>query len=112
MGRDGAWETMRRGTGAGAAKTNAAEGSQRMLAQAVQAHRAGRLDEAAALYRRILATQPRHADALHLSGQIAESKGDHATALAFIAQAVAANGHIAAFHVSEGVVLLALGRLD
>jgi tetratricopeptide (TPR) repeat protein len=83
-----------------------------MLAQAVQAHRAGRLDEAAALYRRILATQPRHADALHLSGQIAESKGDHATALAFIAQAIAANGHIAAFHVSEGVVLLALGRLD
>jgi tetratricopeptide (TPR) repeat protein len=103
---------MQGGTKASASKTNAAEGSRRMLAEAVQAHRAGRLDEAAALYRRILTVQPRHADVLHLSGQIAESNGDHATALAFIARAIAANGHITAFHVSEGIVLLALGRLD
>ncbi len=83
-----------------------------MLAEAVRAHQAGRLDEAAALYRRILATQPRHADALHLSGRIAESKGDHATALAYIEQAIASNGRTVAFHVSRGAVLLAMGRAD
>ena len=103
---------MQRGARASASKTAAAEASRQVLVEALQAHRAGRLDEAAALYRRILAAQPTHADALHLSGQIAESKGDHATALALIAQAIASNGHIAAFHVSLGVVLLALGRLD
>jgi tetratricopeptide (TPR) repeat protein len=103
---------MQRGARTSASNTNAAEASRQVLVEAVQAHRAGRLDEAAALYRRILAAQPTHADALHLSGQIAESKGDHATALALIAQAIASNGHIAAFHVSLGVVLLVLGRPD
>ena len=103
---------MQGGTRASASKTNAAEASRRVLAEAVQAHQAGRLDEAAALYRRILAAQPRHADALHLSGQIAESKGDHATALSLIEQAIASNGRTAAFHVSRGAVLLAMGRAD
>ena len=103
---------MQGGTRASASETNAAEASRLMLREAVRAHRAGRLDAASALYRRILAVQPRHPDALHLLGRIAESNGDHATALAFIAQAIAANGHIAAFHVSRGAVLLALGRLD
>jgi tetratricopeptide (TPR) repeat protein len=83
-----------------------------MLAEAVQSHKQGRLDEAAALYRRILAVQPMHADALHLLGQLAESKGDHVAALALVEQAMASNGRTATFHVSRGAVLLALGRAD
>ena len=107
-----AWEAMQRGTRASAPYTNAAAASRLMLLEAVHAHKGGRLDEAAALYRRILATQPTHADALHLLGQLAESKGDHVAALALIEQAIASNGRTAAFHVSRGAVLLALGRAE
>ena len=42
-----------------------------LLAEALAAHRQGRLAEAEALYRRILALVPQHFDALHLLGVIA-----------------------------------------
>jgi predicted O-linked N-acetylglucosamine transferase (SPINDLY family) len=47
----------------------------RALAAAVEHHRAGRLREAEAIYRRILAQAPRNAEALHHLGLIAASHG-------------------------------------
>ena len=38
------------------------------FAEALEHHRAGRVSDALALYRRILETDPRHADASHMSG--------------------------------------------
>ena len=41
------------------------------LARALGRHQAGRLDEAGALYRELLADQPDHPDALHYLGVLA-----------------------------------------
>jgi tetratricopeptide (TPR) repeat protein len=43
---------------------------------ALTAHRSGQLDQAEQAYREIIATQPRHADALHLLGLLVEQRGD------------------------------------
>ena len=48
-----------------------------MLESALAHHRAGRLAEAEAIYRQILATDPQQADSLHLLGMIRHQQGDH-----------------------------------
>ena len=42
---------------------------------AIERHRAGRTTEAAAIYRQVLAVQPKHVDALCLLGMIARQEG-------------------------------------
>ena len=44
------------------------------LEQALQHHRAGRLQEAQALYQQILNTTPDHADALHMLGLLSAGR--------------------------------------
>lgn len=44
--------------------------------RAIALHRAGRLEEARALYRDVLAKAPRHADALHFHGLLLHQTGD------------------------------------
>jgi Tfp pilus assembly protein PilF len=78
----------------------------------VDCHRRGLLDQAAALYRRVLEAVPEQPDALHLLGRIAEARGDPAQALGLIDGAIAANGRVSAFHASRGSVLLSLGRSE
>jgi Flp pilus assembly protein TadD len=48
-----------------------------LLAVGLQHHQAGRLAEAEACYRRVLAAHPDHADPLHLLGIIAGQTGRH-----------------------------------
>jgi len=48
---------------------------QRLLQDAVVHHRAGRLDQAEALYRRVRTVLPNHFDAVHLSGIVALQQG-------------------------------------
>ena len=43
---------------------------------ALEHHRAGRLDRASKLYKRILAKAPDHPDALHMLGVIATSRSE------------------------------------
>jgi len=57
------------------------------LQEAIQHHRAGRLAEAAAHYRSILAESPDHPDALHLLGVVRAQEGAPAEAAALIEQA-------------------------
>ena len=50
-------------------------GDANLLGAGLKHHQAGRLVEAEACYRRVLAAQPDHADALHLLGIIAQQAG-------------------------------------
>jgi tetratricopeptide (TPR) repeat protein len=64
---------------------------QTVLATAVSHHNAGRLDEAQAGYRDVLAADPRHAQALHLSGCVLYQKQDHDAGIELIRQALKIN---------------------
>lgn len=83
-----------------------------LLAAGVQHHQGGRLEEAAKLYRRILAANPRHADANHLLGVVAYQQGRSADAVKLIGRAIAANPSFPAFHSNLGNALKAMGRLE
>ncbi len=76
----------------------------------VKAHRAGRLDEARAVYGEILAASPDNPDALHLLGLVAHQSGDSAAAADLVARAIAAQPGVARFHNSHGLALAVLGR--
>lgn len=80
------------------------------LQSALAHHRAGRLPEAEASYRRILATQPADADAWHLLGVIAHQEGRHEAAVDLIARAVALQSRSPVFLNNLGAALTALGK--
>ena len=82
------------------------------LNQAVAHHQAGRLDEAATLYRRIAQDAPGHFDATHLLGVIALQRGDLATAEQLISQALAVKPKDPAALNNLGTTLLRAKRLD
>ena len=79
---------------------------------AVQCHRAGRLADAEALYRQILAAQPGHADALHLLGLVAHQSGRHDLAVEWIRQAIDLKPDYPIAHCNLAEACRALGRLD
>jgi predicted O-linked N-acetylglucosamine transferase (SPINDLY family) len=77
-----------------------------------QRHNAGRLGEAEAIYRRILAAQPNQPDALHGLGIIAMQVGKLDVAVGLLSQAAAAAPGAAHFLSNLGLALTQLGRLD
>ncbi len=72
---------------------------------ALQHHRSGRLPEAEALYRQVLAVEPRHANALHLLGVIAHQAGRNDVAVDLIRQAIAIHPNYPEAHLNLGVAL-------
>jgi len=80
------------------------------FAAALKQHQAGQIADAEALYRQILAVEPRHADSLHLLGVIAHQVGKHDAAEGLIRQAVAINGAAAQYHNNLGNALRSLKR--
>lgn len=60
------------------------------LAQALEHHRAGRLDEAEKLYKQAIALHPGEANAQHYLGVLAHQRGDHGKAIELIGRAVKA----------------------
>ncbi|MGA8031428.1 MAG: tetratricopeptide repeat protein [Casimicrobiaceae bacterium] len=80
--------------------------------QGLEHHRAGRLAQAEAAYRRILQNVPGQPDALHMLGVIAHQAGRNAIALGLIDSAIAVNAGHPGYHNHRGIVLHALGRVD
>jgi Flp pilus assembly protein TadD len=83
----------------------------RILEQAVQDHRAGRLAQAELGYRQVLQADPRNPDALHLLGILAVSRGDHQLAAELIANSLRRKQTPDAY-LHFGVAQAALGRID
>lgn len=82
------------------------------LTQAISLHRSGQLEEAATLYRDILARDACQIDALHLWGVLAHQQGRHDEAAEAIQRAVALAPHEADFRANLASVLLATGDLE
>lgn len=79
------------------------------LNDAVRHHQAGRLQAAAAGYRRILAVYPQQPDALHLLGLLSHQRGDQVEAERWVRAAVVASPRVAAYHNTLAAVFLAKG---
>jgi predicted O-linked N-acetylglucosamine transferase (SPINDLY family) len=73
-------------------------------------HQSGRLADAEALYRKILAILPGHFDALHLLGVIHHQRGEHIAAIRQVDAALKINPAAAAAHNNRGVALAGLNR--
>lgn len=82
------------------------------LTLAYDHHAAGRLDEAAGIYRQILQAHPDQPDALHLLGVICHQNGDNETAIAMIQRALAERPENAKAQHNLGVVFRLVGRID
>ena len=81
------------------------------LQQAVEAHKAGQVQEADRLYTAILKAQPRHPDANHNMGVLAVGVGKVEQALPFLKTALDTNPGTAQFWLSYIEALLKLERL-
>ncbi len=82
----------------------------RDLAEALQHHQAGRLNDAERLYRQILAGNPQHADSLHLLGMIAYQVGGYDAAVELIGNAIEVSPKASIYHSNLGLVLNAQGK--
>jgi predicted O-linked N-acetylglucosamine transferase (SPINDLY family) len=89
-----------------------ASGWRERLVAATVDHRAGRLDDAEAIYRAVLLEMPAQPDALHLLGVLSHQRGRDAEAADLIGRAIAIEAGVADFHNNLGVSLAALRRLS
>jgi tetratricopeptide (TPR) repeat protein len=80
--------------------------------EALKLHRAGRLDAAEAMYRKVLEAQPGHFNSLRLLGVIESQRGNHAAAVRLIEAALTRNPNAAEGFNSLGNALRKLKRLD
>lgn len=85
--------------------------SRQRLQEALQLHRAGDYAAAEAVYRDVLAADPKNADALHLMGALASAVGHHEAAAKLIRAAIAIKPNVASFHNSLGDALFKDKRL-
>jgi predicted O-linked N-acetylglucosamine transferase (SPINDLY family) len=85
---------------------------QQAYALAVRQHQAGRIAEAQALLRQIVAHDPGHADAIQLLGVVSHQLGRSAEGLELIRRAIALNPGAAGYHSTLGGVLIGMGRYD
>ena len=86
--------------------------SRSVLTDAVRLHQAGQLEQAATLYRKVLATHPDSADALHLLGMVALQQGQAKSAVELIAKAIALHGREASYHFHLALALQSLNDMQ
>jgi predicted TPR repeat methyltransferase len=82
------------------------------IEKAVSCHRAGKLDKAERIYRRVLASDPNHVDALHFMGVLHHQCGRSHKASECIGKAIALQPDYVDAHNNLGNVLKETGRLD
>src|SRR6185503_5824025 len=83
-----------------------------LFEKAVDAHRAGDREQARQLYRQVLATQPRHAEACHLLG-FAEFQSSHfPAAVEYLKRAVVSRPDNPEFHNNLALAYLGSKQLD
>lgn len=82
------------------------------LTQAMHKHQSGDLATALTLYAGILKTDPRHFDALHMTGVIHYQLNDHETALSYYAKALSLRNDISALWNNAGNACQSLKRYD
>ncbi len=82
------------------------------LDTALAHQKAARLDEAEKIYRRVLASDPQHPQALHWLGVLALQRGDPKTAAVLIRRALEIEPNYLQAHSNLGLALQAQGRLD
>ncbi|MEO5351701.1 MAG: tetratricopeptide repeat protein [Magnetococcus sp. XQGC-1] len=80
------------------------------MQEAMQQHRAGRLQEAEALYQQLLVDYPNHPDALHLMGYVCFQQGKPQLAAEWIEKAVALQPNQPIFLQNLGIIRAGLGR--
>jgi len=85
--------------------------SEHLFHQALQLQQHSKLDEAKALYEKILHREPNHCDALHLLGTIYNTLHQSDKALTLIHQAIHIKQH-PVYYNSLGVILKAQGKID
>ena len=78
----------------------------------LQHHRVGRLAEAEAIYRQVLAVAPQHVEAMHMLGVISLQCGRDEAAVEMIQEAIALAPTLAAAHSNLGEGYRKLGRRD
>ncbi len=93
-----------------ATAAHAAPVAARLVEEGLALHRAGHLDEARAVYERVLALAPHHADALHLSGVVAMQQQRFADAFDLIGRAIEISPQ-ASFFDNLGCALFGWGKL-
>lgn len=82
------------------------------LQEAIQAHQAGRLAEAATLYRQVLSQSPQNSEAHHWLGLLYSQQGRHEEAIAHLRQAVGLDSHNPIFLNNLGEACRRAGRLE
>jgi tetratricopeptide (TPR) repeat protein len=84
----------------------------REMGAAIEHHRAGRFREAEVIYRRVLAEEPNHADAMQLLGAVAGQTGRVDLAIELIQKAIVLNPKIAAYQNNLAKILCDQGRFE
>ena len=82
------------------------------LQKGIEAHKAGKVQEADRLYTAILKANPKHPDANHNMGVLAVGVGKVEAALPFFKSALEVNQTIAQFWLSYIDALIKLNRMD
>jgi tetratricopeptide (TPR) repeat protein len=83
---------------------------QQTFQKALALHQGGRINEARALYREVLALEPRHFDSLHLLGLAAVQSGEPEDGVALIRAALLIRPDVAEANYNLGNALLTLNR--
>lgn len=81
---------------------NKADAITRAMSEGLRHHRAGELEAACKYYRKALAVEPGHSDALHLLGVVAHQQGDNDTAIKLIEKAIEVTPQNASYHNNLG----------
>ena len=83
-----------------------------LFGDALAHHQAGRFTEAEALYRKIIETEPKQPDVLHLLGVIAYQTRRHETAVQLITEAIEIERRNPMYYSNLGNALQELGKFD